>query len=157
MLRLALYQPDIPQNTGTLLRMAACLGLAVEIVEPAGFDVSDRHLRRSGLDYLDHVTVTRHRSWDAFEAWRRGAGIRLVLATTAAAVPYTRFAFRDGDCLLMGRESAGVPESVHAAADARVVVPIRPGLRSLNIAVAAALVAGEALRQVGGFPGAHPD
>ncbi len=153
MLRLALYQPDIPQNTGTLLRMAACLGLAVEIIEPAGFDVSDRHLRRSGLDYLDHVALTRHRSWAAFEEWRRGAGIRLVLATTAGALPHTDFAYRDGDCLLMGRESAGVPEAVHAAADARVVVPIRAGMRSLNVAVAAALVVGEALRQTGGFSG----
>ena len=152
MLRLALYQPDIPQNTGTLLRMAACLGLAVEIIEPAGFDVSDRHLRRSGLDYLDHVALTRHASWSAFEAWRRAAGIRLVLATTAGALPHTDFAFRPDDCLLMGRESAGVPEAVHEAADARVVVPIREGLRSLNVAVAAALMAGEALRQTGGFP-----
>ncbi|MCP1552033.1 MULTISPECIES: tRNA (cytidine(34)-2'-O)-methyltransferase [Methylorubrum] len=149
MLRLALYQPDIPQNTGTMLRMAACLGVAVEIIEPAGFDVSDRHLRRSGLDYLDHVAITRHRSWDAFETWRREAGIRLVLATTAGAVPYTQHAFRDGDCLLLGRESAGVPEAVHAAADARIVVPIRPGLRSLNVAVCAAMMLGEAIRQVG--------
>ncbi|MCJ2033038.1 tRNA (cytidine(34)-2'-O)-methyltransferase [Methylobacterium sp. J-068] len=151
MLRLALYQPDIPQNTGTLLRMAACLGAAVEIIEPAGFDVSDRHLRRSGLDYLDHVSVTRHRSWDAFAAWRRLSGIRLVLATTRGALPYTDFPYRDGDCLLMGRESAGVPEAVHAAADARVVVPIRPDLRSLNVAVCAAMILGEALRQTGGF------
>ncbi len=150
MLRLALYQPDIPQNTGTILRMAACLGLGVEIIEPAGFDVSDRHLRRSGLDYLDHVAITRHRSFPAFEGWRREAGIRLVLATTAGALPHTAFAFRDGDCLMLGRESAGVPDAVHAAADARVVVPMRPGLRSLNVAVAAAMIAGEALRQVGG-------
>ncbi|GEP00744.1 tRNA (cytidine(34)-2'-O)-methyltransferase [Methylobacterium haplocladii] len=149
MLRLALYQPDIPQNTGTMLRMAACLGAAVEIIEPAGFDVSDRHLRRSGLDYLDHVAITRHRSWAAFEALRREAGIRLVLATTAGAVPYTAHAFRDSDCILVGRESAGVPEAVHAAADARVVVPIREGLRSLNVAVAAAMILGEAIRQVG--------
>ncbi len=130
MLRLALYQPDIPQNTGTMLRLAACLGAAVEIVEPAGFDVSDRHLRRSGLDYLDHVAITRHRSFAAFEAWRAAAGVRLVLATTAGALPYTAFGFRDGDCLLVGRESAGVPDAVHAAADARVVIPLRPGLRS---------------------------
>ena len=147
MIRLALYQPDIPQNTGTLLRMAACLGVAVEIIEPAGFDLSDRHLRRSGLDYLDRVAITRHASWTAFEAWRREAGIRLVLATTAGALPYTDFAYRDGDCLLMGRESAGVPEAVHAAADARIVVPIRAGLRSLNVAVAAAMIVGEAIRQ----------
>ena len=149
MLRLALYQPDIPQNTGTLLRMAACLELAVEIIEPAGFDVSDRHLRRSGLDYLDHVPITRHRSWEAFEAWRREAGLRLVLATTAGSVPYTAFAFRDGDCVLMGRESAGVPEAVHAASDARVFVPMRAGMRSLNVAVCAAMIVGEAIRQVG--------
>ena len=149
MLRLALYQPDIPQNTGTMLRLAACLGVAVEIIEPAGFDVSDRHLRRSGLDYLDHVALARHRSWAAFEAWRREAGHRLVLATTAGALLYTDFAFAPGDCLLMGRESAGVPEAVHAAADARIVVPIRPGLRSLNVAVCAAMILGEAIRQVG--------
>ncbi|GJE54284.1 MULTISPECIES: tRNA (cytidine(34)-2'-O)-methyltransferase [Methylobacterium] len=149
MLRLALYQPDIPQNTGTMLRMAACLGVAVEIIEPAGFDVSDRHLRRSGLDYLEHVAITRHRSWAAFEDWRREAGIRLVLATTAGAVPYTEHAFRDGDCILVGRESAGVPEAVHMAADTRVVVPIREGLRSLNVAVAAAMILGEAIRQAG--------
>ena len=150
MLRLALYQPDIPQNTGTMLRMAACLGVAVEIIEPAGFDVSDRHLRRSGLDYLDHARITRHRSWTAFEAWRSEAGIRLVLATSAGALPYTAFAFGGGDCVLMGRESAGVPEAVHAAADARIVVPIREGLRSLNVAVAAAMILGEGLRQTGG-------
>ncbi|GJE25640.1 tRNA (cytidine(34)-2'-O)-methyltransferase [Methylobacterium organophilum] len=147
MLRLALYQPDIPQNTGTMLRMAACLGIAVEIIEPAGFDVSDRHLRRSGLDYLDHVAITRHRSWAAFEEWRRGAGLRLVLATTKGSSSYTGFGFRDGDCLMVGRESAGVPEAVHAAADARVVVPIREGMRSLNVAVCAAMILGEALRQ----------
>lgn len=152
MLRLALYQPDIPQNAGTILRMAACLGVAVEIIEPAGFDVTDRHLRRSGLDYLDHVTITRHRSWEAFQAWRHEAGSRLVLATTAGSVPYTQHAFRDGDCLLLGRESAGVPEAVHAAADARVVVPIRPGLRSLNVAVSAAMILGEAIRQVAALP-----
>jgi tRNA (cytidine/uridine-2'-O-)-methyltransferase len=150
MLRLALYQPDIPQNTGTMLRLAACLGVSVEIIEPAGFDVSDRHLRRSGLDYLDHVAITRHRSWHSFSGWRREAGIRLVLATTAGATPYTDFAFGEGDCILMGRESAGVPDIVHEAADARVVVPIRPGLRSLNVAVCAAMILGEAIRQTAG-------
>jgi len=152
MLRLALYQPDIPQNTGTMLRMAACLGLAVEIIEPAGFDVSDRHLRRSGLDYLEHVAITRHRSWAQFSDWRERKGVRLVLATTMGALPYTDFVYRDGDCLLMGRESAGVPEAVHAAADARVVVPIRPGLRSLNVSVCAAMIVGEAVRQTGTRP-----
>lgn len=151
-LRLVLYQPDIPQNTGTMLRTAACLGIPVEIVEPAGFDVSDRHLRRSGLDYLDHVAIRRHVSFDAFETWRREAGLRLVLATTAGALPYTEHPFHADDCVLVGHESAGVPERVHAAADARVVVPIRDGLRSLNVAVAAAMILGEAIRQVSRSP-----
>jgi tRNA (cytidine/uridine-2'-O-)-methyltransferase len=153
MLRLALYQPDIPQNTGTMLRLCACLGIAAEIIEPAGFDVSDRHLRRSGLDYLDHVAITRHASWAAFEGWRRDAGLRLVLATTKGALPYTAHAFRGDDVVLVGRESAGVPDAVHAAADARVVVPIRAGMRSLNVAVAAAMVLGEAVRQTAARPG----
>jgi tRNA (cytidine/uridine-2'-O-)-methyltransferase len=152
MVRLALYQPDIPQNTGTMLRMAACLGVTVEIVEPAGFDVSDRNLRRAGLDYLGAVTVNRHASWRAFEDWRRGEGRRLVLASTKAAVRHLDFAFADEDVVLLGRESAGVPDEVHAAADARVVVPMQEGLRSLNVAVAAAIILGEALRQTGRFP-----
>jgi tRNA (cytidine/uridine-2'-O-)-methyltransferase len=153
MLRLALFQPDIPQNAGTMLRMAACLGVPVEIIEPAGFDVSDRHLRRSGLDYLDHVAITRHVSWRTFEAWRSGRGARLVLATTRASLPYADFAFGPDDVILVGRESAGVPDEVHAAADARVLVPMRAGMRSLNIAVSAAMILGEALRQTGAFPG----
>ena len=151
-MRLALYQPDIPQNTGTMLRMAACLGVAADIIEPAGFDVSDRNFRRAGLDYLDALDVTRHPSWSAFEAWRAERGLRLVVATTRAALPYTAFAFRADDVVLVGRESAGVPEAVHAAADARIVVPMRRGLRSLNVAVAAAMILGEALRQTGDFP-----
>jgi tRNA (cytidine/uridine-2'-O-)-methyltransferase len=147
--RLALYQPDIPQNTGTMLRMAACLGLGVDIIQPTGFDMSDRTLRRAALDYLDQVTLTRHTSWEAFEAWRRAAdpARRLVLLTTHGALPYLDFRFAAGDILMVGRESAGVPEAVHRAADARVRVPIRPGLRSLNVAVAAAMVVGEAVRQ----------
>lgn len=147
--RLALYQPDIPQNTGTMLRLAACLGVPVDIIEPAGFDVSDRNFRRAGLDYLDHAEIVRHASWQAFEAWRGER--RLVLATTKGALPYTDFAFALGDILLVGRESAGVPEEVHGAADARVVVPMRKGLRSLNVAVAAAMILGETLRQTGAF------
>ncbi len=147
MVRLALYQPDIPQNTGTMLRMAACLDVAVDIVEPAGFDVSDRNLRRAGLDYLDALEVRRHVSWRAFEAWRSEGGLRLVLATTKAATAYTAHAFTPSDILLFGRESAGVPDEVHAAADARVIIPMRPGMRSLNVAVAAAMILGEALRQ----------
>ena len=150
--RLALYQPDIPQNTGTMLRLAACLGVPVDIIEPAGFDVSDRNFRRSGLDYLDSVEIERHASWRAFEEWRRDHALRLVLATTKASLPYTDFAFATGDVILLGRESAGVPDEVHGAADARVAVPLREGLRSLNVAVAAAMLVGEALRQTGGFP-----
>ena len=150
--RLALYQPDIPQNTGTMLRLAACLGVPVEIVEPAGFDVSDRNLRRAGLDYLDHVAMTRHASWRAFETWRREERARLVLATTGAALPYTAFSFAPGDVILLGRESAGVPDEVHEAADARIVIPMREGLRSLNVAVSAAMILGEALRQTRQFP-----
>ena len=151
-MRLALYQPDIPQNTGTMLRLAACLGVAVDIVEPAGFDVSDRNFRRAALDYLDALDVTRHPSWRAFEAFRAERKLRLVLATTKAAMPYTEFAFEATDVVLVGRESAGVPDEVHAAADARIVVPMRPGLRSLNVAMACAMVVGEALRQAGGHP-----
>jgi tRNA (cytidine/uridine-2'-O-)-methyltransferase len=150
--RLALFQPDIPQNAGTMLRMAACLGVPVEIVEPAGFDVSDRNLRRAGLDYLGSVTINRHVSWSAFEDWRRRQGRRLILATTKGAVRHLDFAFRGEDVILLGRESAGVPDDVHEAADARVLVPMQEGLRSLNVAVAAAIVLGEALRQTGAFP-----
>jgi tRNA (cytidine/uridine-2'-O-)-methyltransferase len=149
---LALYQPDIPQNTGTMLRLAACLGVPVAIIEPAGFDVSDRNFRRAGLDYLDQVAIARHPSWRAFEAWRVGDGRRLVLATTKAATAYTDFAYRPEDVILLGRESAGVPEEVHAAADARLMIPMRPGLRSLNVAVAAAMLLGGVLRQTASFP-----
>jgi tRNA (cytidine/uridine-2'-O-)-methyltransferase len=152
MIRLALYQPDIAQNTGTILRLAACLGLAVDIVEPAGFPVSDKSFRRSGMDYLDQVAWTRHDDFAVFERWRRGEHRRLVLMTTRAALPYTDFAFRPGDLVMAGRESVGVPEEVHAAADARVLIPMQSAMRSLNVAVSVAMVAGEALRQIGGFP-----
>jgi tRNA (cytidine/uridine-2'-O-)-methyltransferase len=151
-MRLALYQPDIPQNAGTMMRMAACLGVAVDLIEPAGFDVSDRNLRRAGLDYLDQLDMVRHVSFTAFDAARRRDGARLVLATTRAAASYVDFGFRPGDILMVGRESAGVTDAVHDAADARIIVPMRPGLRSLNVAVSAAMILGEALRQTG-FPG----
>jgi tRNA (cytidine/uridine-2'-O-)-methyltransferase len=151
-MRLALYQPDIPQNAGTILRLAACLGVPVDIIGPAGFDLSDRALKRAGLDYLAHAAVTRHADWDAFDAWRNGVGARLVLVSAHSDVAYTAFAFEADDVLLLGRESAGVPDKVRMAADATVKVPMRPGMRSLNVAVAAAMVLGEALRQTGGFP-----
>ena len=147
-LTLALYQPDIPQNTGTMLRMCACLGVSAAIIEPAGFPVTDRHFRRSGMDYLDAVDIARHISFDAFEDWRRDSGRRLLLLSTKAAVPYCDFEYLPGDILLMGRESAGVPDSVHDAADARLIIPMRPPMRSLNVAISAALVCGEALRQL---------
>lgn len=151
-MRLALYEPDIPQNTGTILRLAACLGVAVDVIQPAGFDVTERALRRAGLDYLDHVEIERHQSFAAFDATRRARGSRLILLSTRGAVPYAAFTFAPADTLLLGRESAGVPDSVHTAADGSVRIPMRAGLRSLNVAVAAALVLGEALRQTGLFP-----
>jgi tRNA (cytidine/uridine-2'-O-)-methyltransferase len=150
-MRLALYEPDIPQNTGTILRLAACLGVPVDLIGPAGFDLTDRALRRAGLDYLEHVELARHASFAAFEAARRAAGARLILLSTHGDTIYTGFTFSPADTLLLGRESAGVPPSVHAAADFRLRIPMRAGLRSLNIAVAAAMVLGEALRQTGAF------
>jgi tRNA (cytidine/uridine-2'-O-)-methyltransferase len=147
-LTLALYQPDIPQNTGTMLRACACLGASAAIIEPAGFPTTDKHFRRAGMDYLDHVEIARHDSWRAFEEWRSSSGRRLVLLTPRGLTPYTDFTFRSDDVLLVGRESAGVPDDVHAAADARIIIPIRAGLRSLNVAVAACMALGEALRQV---------
>ena len=151
-MRLVLYQPDIPQNAGALLRLAACLGVAVDIVEPCGFIFDDRRLRRAGMDYLGAAELVRHDSWESYGAVRHGS--RLVLLTTRAATSYVDFAFRAGDRLLLGRESAGVPEEIHAAADARLKVPMRPGMRSLNVTLAAAIVLGEALRQTGGLPAA---
>ncbi|WP_378949421.1 tRNA (cytidine(34)-2'-O)-methyltransferase [Mesorhizobium sp. ANAO-SY3R2] len=148
-LRIALYQPDIAGNTGTILRMAACLGVAVDLIEPAGFDISDRSLKRAGMDYLEMATLTRHVDFDRFEQWRRSEGRRLVLLSTKAALPYTDFAFRAGDIVMLGRESAGVPDHVHNLADERLIIPMPGGGRSLNVALSAAMVAGEALRQIG--------
>jgi tRNA (cytidine/uridine-2'-O-)-methyltransferase len=151
-MRIALYEPDIPQNTGTILRLCACLGAEAHIVEPAGFPVTDRAFRRAGMDYLDQVTIARHDSFAAFDDWRRREGLSLVLLTTGATHSYLEHAYSGNQVLLFGRESAGVPEAVHRTADVRLKVPIRPGLRSLNIAMAVAMVAGEALRQAGGIP-----
>jgi tRNA (cytidine/uridine-2'-O-)-methyltransferase len=147
-LTLALFEPDIPQNCGTMLRLCACLGVAAAIIEPAGFPTSDRNFRRAGMNYLDHVEIARHISWRAFEAWRAGTGRRLLVLSTKAALPYFDFEFAPDDILLVGRESAGVPDEVHTAADARLVIPIAAPLRSLNVAVAAAMVVGEAVRQL---------
>jgi len=147
-MQIALFQPDIPQNTGTILRLCACLGLTAHIIEPAGFPVSDRHFRRAGMDYLDHVSIVRHVSWPQFEAWRAAQGCRLLLFTTRAATDYRDFRYQTSDILLFGRESAGVTDAVVEAADSRLVIPIAPGLRSLNVAMTAAMAAGEALRQI---------
>lgn len=149
-MRLALYQPDIPQNTGTILRLAACLDVAVDVIGPAGFDMRDSALRRAGLDYLDAVVVRRHISFEAFIRDRDPG--RLILLSTKGARAHVDFDFAPNDTLLLGRESSGVPLSVNELADATVAVPIRPGLRSLNVAMASAIVLGEALRQTGGFP-----
>jgi tRNA (cytidine/uridine-2'-O-)-methyltransferase len=151
-MRLALYQPDIPQNAGTLIRLAACLDVGIDIIEPAGFVLSDANFRRAGMDYVEQARIARHQSWTVFyDGHRREGTGRLVLLTTKASVPYTDFAFAPGDTLLLGRESAGVPDEVHDKVDARVRVPMKEGLRSLNVAVAAAMVLGEALRQTKGF------
>jgi tRNA (cytidine/uridine-2'-O-)-methyltransferase len=147
-MQIALFQPDIAQNTGTILRLCACLGMAAHIIEPAGFPFSDRLFRRAGMDYLDHVSVTRHDSWPKFEDWRAAQGARLLLFTTKAATDYRDFHYQTSDILLFGRESAGVTDAVVEAADARLVIPITPGLRSLNVAMTAAMAAGEALRQL---------
>jgi tRNA (cytidine/uridine-2'-O-)-methyltransferase len=155
-MRLALYQPDIPQNTGAMLRLAACLGIPVDIVEPCGFPLDDRRLRRAGMDYLDRVSVTRHFSWNRFAAARSGSAGRLVLLTTRATTPYPAFAFAPDDTVLVGRESAGVPDAIHEAADARLLIPMVEGVRSLNVALSAAMVMGEALRQTGGFAKSAP-
>ena len=154
-MRLALFQPDIPQNTGTLLRLGACLDMALDIIEPCGFIFNDKAMRRAGMDYLDMSNCRRHDSWQDFLRYREAHGEeygRLVLMTTKGSIPYTAFEFRKNDIILMGRESAGVPEEVHQTADARIVIPMNPNARSINMAVSAAMAVGEALRQTGQFP-----
>jgi tRNA (cytidine/uridine-2'-O-)-methyltransferase len=144
---LALYQPDIAQNTGTLLRLGACLGAAVHIIHPTGFPFSRRELKRGGLDYLDHAEIVEHDSYELFDSWRREAGRRLVLLTTKSSQSAYAFTYMEGDLIMLGRESAGVPEAVAAASDARIRIPMRPGLRSINVAIAGAMILGEAFRQ----------
>jgi len=146
-MRIALYEPDIPQNTGTILRLCACLGIEAHIIEPSGFPVTDRAFRRAGMDYIDNVSIARHGSFAAFEEWRRRERLQLVLLTTAAERSYLDHKLTASQVLLFGRESAGVPATVHERADVRLRIPMQSGMRSLNIAVAAAMVAGEALRQ----------
>lgn len=149
--RLALFEPDIPQNAGAILRLAACFGVAVDLIEPAGFLLDGRRLRRAALDYGAQVALCRHSSWAAFAA-SRDPSSRLILLTTAGTVPLAEFAFAAGDTILLGRESAGVPDFIHATADARVVIPLQAGARSLNVATAGAIALYEGLRQTGGLP-----
>lgn len=151
-MRLAFFQPDIPQNLGAAIRLGACLGVAVEVIEPCGFPLSDKAIRRSAMDYGDPGEVIRRTDFATFAAEARRDGGRIVLFTTRGATPLHDFIFRPDDVLLFGRESAGVPETVHEGADARVVIPLRPTARSLNVTVSAAIALAEALRQTGGFP-----
>jgi tRNA (cytidine/uridine-2'-O-)-methyltransferase len=150
-MQIALFEPDIPQNTGTILRLAACLRIEAHLIEPAGFPTSDRAFRRAGMDYLDAVKLKRHASWEAFAQWRTAQGLRLVLFTTGASASYLDHRYEPRDMLLFGRESAGVPANVHAAAEVRLRIPMQAGLRSLNVAMTCAMAVGEALRQTGGF------
>ena len=150
-MRVALYQPDIAQNTGTILRLAACLNVAVDIIEPAGFDISSRALRRAALDYFDKVNLKRHSTFENFRADSERTGGRLILLTTRAETAYHNIVFKNDDVFLAGRESAGVPEELHASVNLRIRIPMRPDLRSLNVAVSLAMVLGEALRQTGGY------
>lgn len=149
-MRLALYQPDIAQNTGTILRLAACMGVSVDLIEPCGFPFDDRRLRRAGMDYLDQVDLTRHSSWQAYRDVERTG--RLVLLTTKGDSIFPDVTFRPTDTLLLGQESAGVPDEVQETADLRLRIPLLPGMRSINVALAAAMVLTEALRQTKGFP-----
>ena len=150
-MRLALFEPDIPQNTGALLRLAACFGVAVDLIEPCGFLLDDRRLKRATLDYAVDLVLCRHTSWEAFQAGRDPQS-RLILMTTRGTIPLHRFAFAPDDTILLGRESAGVPEYVHRIVAARVVIPLRPGARSFNVALAGAIALAEGLRQTGLFP-----
>jgi tRNA (cytidine/uridine-2'-O-)-methyltransferase len=154
--RVALFEPDIAQNAAAAIRLCACLDVPLAIIEPCGFVWDERRLRRVGLDYLGQAALDHHASWSAFGAWRRSTGERLVLMTTGAERAYHTLDFRPDDILLVGRESAGVPPPVHAAAEVRVRVPMAPGRRSLNVVTALAIVLGEALRQTGGFAGRKP-
>lgn len=152
LLRLALFQPDIPQNAGTLIRLSACLGIALDVIEPCGFLWDEKRMRRAGMDYLDQARVARHSSWDAFRETAASSGRRIILLTTKASSRLDDFTFQASDTIMAGRESAGVPDAVAAQADAALRIPMRPGMRSLNIALAAAMAVSEAMRQLRVFP-----
>lgn len=150
-MNLALYQPDIAQNTGTMIRLAACLNVSIDIIEPCGFPFSARGLKRAGMDYVETAEIKRHTNWEAFNTWRMAQGKRLILLTTKAAIPYTQCTFKPDDIIMVGRESAGVEDFVHDAVDERVIIPMAAGLRSINVAISAGMVLGEALRQTDQF------
>ena len=157
-IRLALYEPDIPQNTGTVLRLAACMAVGVDVIEPCGFVWDEKKMRRSGMDYLDHVALVRHASWSAFDATNTANEGRIILLSTKAEQSHTDFSYQNNDVLLLGRESAGVPGHVHEAASARIRIPMAPTMRSINVAMSAAMVLGEALRQLNAYPpNAYPE
>jgi tRNA (cytidine/uridine-2'-O-)-methyltransferase len=148
-LHLALYQPDIPQNLGTIMRMCACFNVTLHIIEPCGFPWNDQRIRRAGMDYIDFVTYQRHSSWETFYDWAKSHHHRLILMTTKTSKPYTQFAFQQGDILIAGRESAGVPPEVHQQCDAHVVIPMNPNTRSLNVALSCGIILSESIRQIG--------
>ena len=154
MVQLALYQPDIPQNLGSAIRLCACLDTPLDVIEPCGFPWNDRKIRQSGMDYMDAITINRHSSWDRFFENYHGKQ-RIILMTTKSPHNFTEFTFQPDDILLAGRESSGVPDDIHACADGRVIVPLKPGLRSFNIINASAMILSEALRQTDGFPKAE--
>lgn len=149
MIEIALYQPDIPQNAGAMIRLCACMGTGLHIIEPCGFPWDERKIRQSGMDYVDSLKPVRHESWGKFKEFTQGR--RIILMTTKSSRPYIDFEFRSDDILLAGRESAGVPEDVHSAADGRILIPMKAGQRSLNIVNATSMILGEALRQTNGF------
>jgi len=146
MLRIALYQPDIPQNSGAMMRLCACLGVGLDIVEPCGFVWDDRKIRKAAMDYYDHVDIKKHSSWEVFKENTKNN--RIILMTTKASVPYTEYKFQDGDILLAGRESSGVPDEVHEHANGRVLIPMHGKMRSINVVNAGSMIIGEALRQI---------
>ena len=151
-MRIALYQPDIPQNTGNIFRLAACLGISVDVIDPAGFFFDDKRLQRSLMDYMDHLDFKRHVDWKTFYQWCVAHNYRLILLTTKAIKKYYEFKFKNNDILLFGRESAGVPEDIHKSVDERLTIPMVNGLRSINVSSSVALVTGEACKQLGLFP-----
>ncbi len=150
-MRIALYQPDIPQNTGNIFRLAACLGVSVDVIEPAGFFFEDKRLQRSLMDYIDHLDYKKHVDWEAFYQWSKTNNHKLILLTTKSQKKYYDFKFNNSDILLFGRESAGVPEKIHQCVNERLLIPMQKGLRSLNVSSAASMVLGEALRQLNNF------